>query len=50
MTARATVSVSVDEVPLVGFGEKLAVTPLGSALIDIVTGELNPFVLFTNTV
>ena len=49
-TDRAAVTVSVDEAPLVGFGEKLPVAPLGKPLTDIVTGELKPFVLFTVTV
>ena len=44
-----TVRVNVDEV-VVWFGLKTPSVPLGKPLMPRVTGELNPFVLFTVTV
>ena len=39
---RDAVTVSVVDEPLAGFGENVPVTPGGSPLIDIVTGDTKP--------
>ena len=48
-TPDRTVTVRLEE-DVAGFGEKVPLAPLGSPLIDKVTGELNPFAGATVTV
>ena len=49
-TERSAVTVKVVDELDAGFGEKVPVAPAGKPLIDIVTGELKPFVRVIATV
>jgi hypothetical protein len=49
-TERSAVTVTVDDAPDAGFGEKLPVAPAGKPLTDIERGELKPFVRVIVTV